>query len=135
VPGERLGDRVADRAAGRRGHQGEHRAAEPAADHPRAVRARGQRRLCRRVGLGPGHLEVVAQRRVRLRQQPPDGAIRARRTVLAGRGLAGRGLARGGCRGAQQRHHLQDALVVRDDVPGSAAQDRIGQPVGITQVR
>jgi hypothetical protein len=120
VPGERRGDRVADRAAGRRRDQGEHRAAEPAADHPGPGRARGQRRPHRRVSLRPGHLEVVAQRRVRLRQQPPDVAI---------------GFRRGASRGAQQRHHLQDPLVVRDDVPGPAPQDRIGQPVGITQAR
>jgi hypothetical protein len=118
VPGERLADGAADLAGGTRGHQREHRAAEPPADHPRAVRARGQGRLDRRVGFGPGDLEVVAQRRVRLRQQPPDRGVGARRSSRA-----------------QPRDHLQDALVVRDHVPGATTKHRIVQPVEVTQVR
>jgi len=118
VPGVRLADGAADPAGGALGDQREHRAAEPPADHPRAVRARGQRRLDRRVGLRPGHLEVVAQRRVRLGQQPPDLAVGARR--------GGR---------AQQRDHRQDAPVVRDHVPGPTTEHGIVETVGVTHVR
>src|SRR5207245_8219379 len=118
VPGERLAHGVADLAADGPGHQREHRAAEPPADHPRAVRPGAQRRLDRRVGFGPGDLEVVAQRRVRLYQQPPDPGVGARWRS-----------------GAQQRDHLKDALVVRDHVPGATTEHGIVDTVGVTHAR
>ena len=61
------------------------------------------------VGLRPGDLEVVAERGVRLGQQPPDLAVGIR-TV----------------RGAEQRGDPQDPLVVRDDVAGPPPQHGIG---------
>jgi len=117
VPGERLADGVADLAGGARGHQREHRAAEAAADHPRPERSRGQRRLHRRVGFRPGDLEVITQRQVSLRQQPPDVVVGVRH---------GRG------RGAQQPDHVEDPLVVGDDMAGATPQDGIGKPVDVS---
>jgi hypothetical protein len=120
VPRERRGDRRADRAGGGGGHEGEHRAAEPAAHHPRAERARGQRRLHRRVGFGPGDLEVVAQRGMRLRQQLPDIAVDVHRSPLAG---------------AQQRDHVEDPLVIGDDMAGATPENGIGELVHFSRGR
>jgi hypothetical protein len=78
VPAERLGDRFADLSARSARYQREHRAAEPAAHHPRAERSRGQRGVDRRVRLRPGDLEVIPQREVRRGEQPPDVPVSAR---------------------------------------------------------
>src|SRR5215210_948855 len=54
------------------GNEGEGRAAEAPADHPRPERACLRRRLDRRVELGSGDLEVVAQGGVRGAQEGPE---------------------------------------------------------------
>ena len=98
-----------EEAARHRGHQREHGAAEPPADHPRPGGSRPHGGLHRRVGLRPGHLEVVAQRGVRLRQQAPDLPVRIRRRPM-------RRPSRRLRRRAQQRDDLQHTLIVREHV-------------------
>jgi membrane-associated phospholipid phosphatase len=102
---EPAGDRGADRLVTVGGHERHDRAAEAAAGHPGPGRTVVDRGLDGHVGLRPGHPEPVAQRPVRLGQQ------------LAERERVAR---------PQQLDRPQDAAVLGHDVPGHAAQVRVG---------
>ena len=105
--GESRGDRGLSSADPVGGNQREDRSAEPTAHHPGAGRTCGHRDVDRYVGLRPGDLEVIAQRRVRVSQQWADS-----RQFPAPEDVS----------------RDEDATVLGDDVPGPAPQLRIGEP-------
>ena len=106
APGEPLGDRRADLVGAVGGRERDHATAEAAAGHPGAHGAGLDGSLDGLVGLGPGHLEVVAQRAVRGREQRAQGRLVA---------------------GAEQFRGPQHATGLGDDVPVHSLQGRLAQ--------